>query len=216
MEPFPTAPLSGRESATPVSLSAVVALRRWEARSPRHLSLQRFHPTAFPFLHRVYLRKNSPASTVLWNAPTPHRPSRRTSFSFAWRYHPRTNGSLPAMVRAASRGRGLLLSASLSPRRLDLGWERSGLPRSWGTPLCRCPALRPRQDRPHQAIRCDDAAPARSKTKAPTKPISGLNHTAWALAVYASQDGSLHHHARLASGYWPGSTGRDWLPAGFQ
>jgi len=23
------------------------------------------------------------------------------------------------------------------------------------------------------------------------------------------------HHARLASGGWPGSTGRDWLPAGF-
>ena len=24
------------------------------------------------------------------------------------------------------------------------------------------------------------------------------------------------HHARLASGCWPSSTGRDWLPAGFQ
>src|SRR5271166_2750051 len=24
-----------------------------------------------------------------------------------------------------------------------------------------------------------------------------------------------HHHARLASGRWSGSTGRDWLPAGF-
>src|SRR5208337_1356916 len=23
------------------------------------------------------------------------------------------------------------------------------------------------------------------------------------------------HHARLASGCWPGSSGRDWLPAGF-
>src|SRR5437773_1361459 len=44
--------------------------------------------------------------------------------------------------------------------------------------------------------------------------ISGLNRTASALAVYASQGGLLHHHARLASGRWPSSTGRDWLPAG--
>jgi len=30
--------------------------------------------------------------------------------------------------------------------------------------------------------------------------LSGLNRTAYALAVYASQGGSSHHHARLASG----------------
>ncbi len=38
--------------------------------------------------------------------------------------------------------------------------------------------------------------------------LSRLNHTAWALAVYASQGGLLHHHARLASGCRPSSTGR--------
>jgi hypothetical protein len=40
--------------------------------------------------------------------------------------------------------------------------------------------------------------------------ISGLNHTAYALAVYASQRGSPQHHARLASGCrstLPGRTG---------
>ena len=44
---------------------------------------------------------------------------------------------------------------------------------------------------------------------------SGLNHTAWALAIYASQCPSPGHHARLASGCRASSTGRDWLPARF-
>src|SRR4051812_8253919 len=46
--------------------------------------------------------------------------------------------------------------------------------------------------------------------------ISGLNRTAFGLAVYASQGRLPAHHARLASGCWPGSAGRDWLPAGFR
>ncbi len=54
-------------------------------------------------------------------------------------------------------------------------------------------------------------------TSAPTTNlISGLNHTAYMLAVYASQPGLPHVHARLASGWWPPLTGREWLPAGFQ
>ena len=44
--------------------------------------------------------------------------------------------------------------------------------------------------------------------------VSGLNHTARKLAVYASQGGSLLHHARLATGRRPRFAGRDWLPAG--
>jgi len=51
---------------------------------------------------------------------------------------------------------------------------------------------------------------ASPKASAPTRLISGLNHTARTLAVYpkgralrgASQDGSPRHHARLASGCW--------------
>ena len=46
--------------------------------------------------------------------------------------------------------------------------------------------------------------------------LSGLHHTAHMLAVYASQGGLSLHHARLASGRWPGVTGRGWLPAGSQ
>ena len=57
--------------------------------------------------------------------------------------------------------------------------------------------------------------PRLTKTKAHGKDISRLNHTAFDLAVYASQGQLPTHHARLASGCWSGSTGRDWLPAGF-
>jgi hypothetical protein len=45
-------------------------------------------------------------------------------------------------------------------------------------------------------------------------PISGLNHTARTLAVYASQDGLLHRHARLASGGWPTLPGGTGYPPG--
>jgi hypothetical protein len=44
--------------------------------------------------------------------------------------------------------------------------------------------------------------------------ISGLNHTARTLAVYASQDGLLHRHARLASGGWPTLPGGTGYPPG--
>ena len=60
------------------------------------------------------------------------------------------------------------------------------------------------------------AAPATDHDEgSPRVVISGLNRTAFDLAVYASQGRSPTHHARLASGCWSGSTGRDWLPAGF-
>jgi hypothetical protein len=44
--------------------------------------------------------------------------------------------------------------------------------------------------------------------------ISGLNRTAHASAVYASQDELLHRHARLASGWLASLSGRDWHPLG--
>jgi len=44
-----------------------------------------------------------------------------------------------------------------------------------------------------------------------TNRISGLDSTAYVLAVYASPDGSPHQDARLASGCWPSSTGWDCL-----
>jgi hypothetical protein len=82
--------------------------------------------------------------------------------------------------------------------------------------MCLCPALRPRRDRGLRPYEADGTAPVMSRARAPTMEFSRLNHTALALAVYASWDGSLHHHARLASGCGPRFTRRDWLPAGSQ
>src|SRR5262249_7458684 len=61
--------------------------------------------------------------------------------------------------------------------------------------------------------------PPRSFSKAVKAAVvvSGLNHTASDFAFDASQDGSPHRHARLASppaADWPSSAGRGWLPAG--
>ena len=92
--------------------------------------------------------------------------------------------------------------------------ETTGSPTFLGNPMCLCPALRPRRDRRVRPLRHADAAPALTTTKAPTIPLSRLNHTASALAVYASQGGLPHHHARLASGCRPGSTGRAFHPQG--
>ena len=138
-------------------------------------------------------------------ATTSCRPSRRTSF-------PSLGNTTGTLAFRSRHGRVL-------PRRA-WGWSPGSPGRDFfhgddrishvpGEPqLHLCPALRPRQDRRVRPLQHADAAPALTTTKAPTLPLSGLNHTASALAVYASQGGSPHHHARLASGCRPGSTGR--------
>lgn len=65
--------------------------------------------------------------------------------------------------------------------------EIVGSPKFPGTPLCIRPALRPRQDLDALPCRRFDAAPGILTAKAPgTIILSRLNHTAFALAVYAS------------------------------
>jgi hypothetical protein len=70
--------------------------------------------------------------------------------------------------------------------------------------MCACPALvtpaGPATPDQYSAPVLPSASP---KASAPARLISGLNDTARTLAVYASQDGSPRHHARLASGCWP-------------
>jgi hypothetical protein len=56
---------------------------------------------------------------------------------------------------------------------------------------------------------------AKLTTSAPARTvISGLNHTAHSLAVYASQGGLPHRRARLASGGWPALPGGVGYPLG--
>ena len=135
--------------------------------------------------------------------------------SFAWRYHPLRLCLLPA---AKTRGRGHRGVGIRAPEP-ESGWRRLGLPGSRGPLVVIVRALGPRRDSigvvgPSVAYRA--RPPRQMKTRAPNDDISGLDHTLFDLAVYASQGWSPTHHARLASGCWPGSAGRDWVPAGFR
>jgi len=93
--------------------------------------------------------------------------------------------------------------------------RRQGLPGSWGTPLCTCPAPRPRWA---GTARLTTAAPVLPSdvrtTSAPRFRLSGLTHAARTLAVYASPRGLPQRDARLASGCSTSLAGRGWLPAG--
>ena len=61
-----------------------------------------------------------------------------------------------------------------------------------------------------------DTAPSYVQNEGSTRlSLSGLNHTTFDLAVYASQGESPHRHARLASGCWSGFARRDSYPQGF-
>ena len=83
-------------------------------------SLRRVPVGRVPRLHRYYQR-----------TPTSRRPSRRTSFSFAWRYHSVALFA-PAGV-GRSPGRDCCLSRPSVPH---LRWRRRDLPGSWATRAC--------------------------------------------------------------------------------
>jgi len=91
------------------------------------------------------------------------------------------------------------------PRPTSKERRRSDLPGSWRTLLYARPALRPRQDGIRLAILTSHPARPSWSNKLPAPAgfsISGLHHTAYVLAVYASQRGLPLHHARLATGWW--------------
>ncbi len=144
------------------------------------------------------------------NARTPGHPSRLASFPSLGATTVRPLLSpLPPAWGATLQGRGLSRG---SPSRSvgGNGWA-SQVP---GGPSRACPALRPRRDRHAKPLRRVDVAFRNFGTRRlPPLSISGLNHTACALAVYASQPGSPLDHARLASGWGLALAGRAWLPA---
>jgi hypothetical protein len=164
-------------------------------------------------LHRVSPGiKDSPASTVLSGRYDSLPPVPPHFVSFAWRYHGCACVRFSQRSRRRTAGQGLLCPTT--PKSLN-NMETTGSPTFPGNPNCayalffdpgRTTCIRP--------LRCSSTAPAQTTTRAPTLRLSRLNSKAWALAVYASQHGLLHDHARLASGCWPDSTGRAWVPAG--
>ena len=155
---------------------------------------------------------SSPASRVLCGAPTPCRPSGRTS--------------LPSLGRTAL---GLALRSQARGARLPGSWawlpgcptrvayaETTGPPRFLGVPHARVPRSRTPVESRCQASCGTSMLPSAVVTASASTPtqLSRLNDAARALPVYASQRRLPGHHATLGSGWWPAFAGRDWLPAG--
>jgi len=118
--------------------------------------------------------------------------------------------SLPARRRPAAR--------SFAVRQLHASCCRAGNGRASqvpGGPWCAYALFSdPGRTRHTRLLRCAGTAPASAYNEGShVSVISGLNGTAWALAVFASPCGLPRHDARRASGCWPSSTGQDWLPA---
>ena len=106
-----------------------------------------------PRLHRYYE-----------GAPTPCRPSRRASSSFARRYRRCARRSLPQVAERCARGPGLLVT----PAALRSGSSRDGndrdLPGSWADPHVRTPCS-PTPARPaRQALAARQVPPPLSRT----------------------------------------------------
>ncbi len=69
----------------------------------------------------------------------------------------------------------------------------------------------------HQAVTMPKLLPSGvPNTSAPLDSVTGLHHMACTPPVYASQAGSLPHHATLGSGGWPLLTGSGLAPGGSQ
>ena len=127
-------------------------------------------------------------------------PLPRCFVSFAARYRRCTLGFAPADTRRNTRGPGDCSPDSPQP---VTSTETTGPPRFLENPAVNVPCSPtpvgpPRSATP--ALRC--CLPPNGKRRLPRQIlISGLNHTARTLAVYASQGGLPHRHARLASGW---------------
>jgi hypothetical protein len=187
--------------SAPAPLSAEVMLRRVRARCPRRLSPQPFHAPVPPSLHRVrsgyvpLLRRYYKALRLPDDLP-------------AWLRFLRQRGTTAtrcSLTEAGGRPSASGLGFSPDAHR-PLVVESSGSPRFLGLP----PVCVPRSSTPARpqclailrhcgaAFRCQNGVGSRDDSN-----LSGLNHAARILAVYASQPGSHRHHARLASGWGP-------------
>jgi len=126
-----------------LGMSGIVPLRRSAIR----------HPLPSTGSWRV----SSPASPVLWDAPIPCRPSRRTSLPSLGGTALCARASLPSAAKRRHRRPGAYWFSRL-PLVPSTARRRQALPGSWGTPLCSCPALRPRWDLRARPLRRFDTA----------------------------------------------------------
>ena len=162
-----------------------------------------------PSLHRVPVGQ-VPRLRRYYEGPlTPCRPFRHPSF-------PRV--PVPPVARcfrshrsAERASMGLVLVHPVDHIPGLLRWRRQGLAGSCGTPWCMRPALRPRWDLRARPLRHFGAAGGLFDVNGSHDlNITGLHHTAHALAVYASPVGSPRptQDSLLAAGQTlPGGTG---------
>jgi hypothetical protein len=182
-------------------------------RCTRHVALQRCHDMASPSLHGVP-RDGSPASAILWDAPTPRRPSRPVRY-----LHepiPSFRPCFAPLGRGRPTGGQEIIGSGLLIRIYDGNVGVSQVPwKPWWSLSVLFDPGRIRQAE-WTMSELPDTAPACVQDEGSKRLVlSGLNHTTFDLAVYASQDGSPHRHARLASGCWSSFARRDSYPQGF-
>ena len=122
---------------------------------------------------------------------------------------------LPPLNLAVAAGLGISKSAGCPIPAMVV--ETTGIPRFLGNPRVDVPCSSTPAGPVGQAIFGPSGAAFRSRYvvgSRDVKILSGLNHTAHPLAVYASQPGLLPDHARLASGCWPALPGGIDYPLG--
>ena len=147
-------------------------------------------------------RSGSPASAVLRGHPPSRRPFRRTSFpSLGDTILASEVSCLPWRSDAATTGLELFTGDPHPASRVGND-EISQVP---GEPCagmpCSLTPVRPQRQAISAHWCCLPFTQRRRLSQ--VKTISGLDSTAYLLAVYASQPGSPPNHARLASGCWP-------------
>ncbi len=151
-------------------------------RCTRRVSLQRSFETASPSLRGV-LRSSSPTSSLLWDAPTPGRSSRRVSLPSLGD----TTLAPDSLPPAGTRGRGHGEIGIPVPEP-EMSVETAGSLRFPSDPRVPAPCswtpVGPNGAKPSRRSRGPRLCQQRWLPRA---KISGLDRTAWGLAVYASQ-----------------------------
>ena len=120
-----------------------------------------------------------------------------------------------SLRRASPLSQGPDVVKPVHPSRHLVPRTRTGLPCSQGTPMCLCPALRPRRTSAPSLHGASVLPPPRGQRRLRQQSISRLNHTASALAVYAS---CRHPWRRRKTRFrgWPTFPGGILIPTEFR
>ena len=174
-------------------------------RCTRRVSLRRPLETASPWLRGV-LRSRSPASSLLWDAPTPCRPSRRTSLpSFG-----DTVVLSPLRPHQPGTGAGDQPGVGKPGLQPAIATEVAGPLRFPSGPHVPAPcSWTPVGPEDAQPLRRLGTAAALSTAAAPTTSHFGARWHGIGTGCRRFAVAVARPRARLASGCWLGSTGRD-------